>query len=61
MNKKTALLINTVLIVVGGGLLIYTFTRQEENKYLEIIGLIIIMFGLYRSTNLYADEKKNED
>ncbi|MGB8706133.1 MAG: hypothetical protein WCD31_13990 [Gillisia sp.] len=61
MNKKTALLINAALIVVGGGLLIFTFSQQEENKYVEIIGIIVIMFGLYRSTNLYADENKNGD
>ena len=57
MDKKNGQLINTVLIIVGGVLLIYTIAVEEPQKYLQILGFIIIMFGLYRATNHWVETK----
>ncbi len=57
MNKKYAQVINTVLILIGGAILLYTIAGEEESKYLQILGLIIIMFGLYRATNYWVETK----
>lgn len=57
MNKKHTQLINVILIVVGGAILIYTIAGEEKSKYLQILGLIIIMFGLYRATNYWVETK----
>jgi len=57
MDKKNGQLINTVLIIVGGALLIYTIAVEEPLKYLQILGFIIIMFGLYRATNHWVETK----
>lgn len=57
MIKKNAQLINTIFIVIGGGIIIYTISGDEKSKYLQIVGLIIIMFGLYRATNHWSYTK----
>lgn len=57
MYKKYAQIINTVLILIGGAILLYTISGEEESKYLQILGLIIIMFGLYRATNYWVETK----
>lgn len=56
--------VNTLLIVVGGGLLLYTLSADDVSPYFKIIGLIIIMLGLYRATNFWVatkDDHKNEN
>ena len=66
MNKKYGQIINTALIVIGGGILIYTISEEDKNRYLQILGLVVIMFGLYRATNHWVETKddhkdENED
>jgi len=56
-------LINAVLILIGGALLIYTISVEDASPYFKIIGLIIIMLGLYRATNYWVatkDDHENE-
>lgn len=57
MLKKYSQLINTILIITGAVILIYTISSEEKNQYLQIVGLIIIMFGLYRATNYWVETK----
>ncbi len=57
MYKKYAQLLNTLLILIGGAILLYTISGEEESKYLQILGLIIIMFGLFRATNYWVETK----
>lgn len=57
MDKKDGQVVNTILIVIGGGLLIYTIAAEEPQKYFQIIGFIIIMLGLYRATNHWVETK----
>lgn len=57
-------IINTALIVIGGALLIYTISVEGVSPYFKIIGLIIIMLGLYRATNYWVatkDDHENEN
>lgn len=57
-------IINTLLIVIGGGILIYTISADDVNPYFKIIGLVIIMSGLYRATNYWVatkDDHKDEN
>ena len=56
--------VNTLLIVVGGGLLLYTLSADDVSPYFKIIGLVIIMLGLYRATNFWVatkDDHKKEN
>ncbi|MUP45448.1 hypothetical protein E0K83_06775 [Gramella sp. BOM4] len=59
MNNSQVL--NTVLIVVGAGILIYTLTGEEVSPYFKILGLVIIMFGLYRATNFWVATKDDHE
>lgn len=61
---KNAQLINTILIVLGGGLLLYAIAAEEANQYIKIAGLVIIMLGLFRATNFWVvtkDDHKNDN
>lgn len=57
MGKNNGQVVNTILIVIGGGLLIYTIAVEEPQKYFQIIGFVIIMLGLYRATNHWVETK----
>ncbi|APG59371.1 hypothetical protein [Christiangramia salexigens] len=62
MNNSQVL--NTVLIMAGGALLLYSISVEDVSPYFKIIGLIIIMFGLYRATNFWVatkDDHQNEN
>lgn len=54
---KNSQVINTVLIVLGGGILLYAIAVEGAHHLLKIAGLIIIMFGLFRATNFWVDTK----
>ncbi len=49
--------INTILIIAGAGVLIYTLAANDVSPYFKIIGLVIIMLGLYRATNFWVATK----
>ena len=49
--------INTTLIVLGGALLLYSISAEDVSPYFKIIGLVIIMLGLYRATNYWVATK----
>ena len=56
--------VNSILILVGGVLLIYSISAENVSPYFNIIGLIIIMLGLYRATNYWVatkDDHKDEN
>lgn len=61
---KNSQIINTVLIVIGGGCLLYAIAVENTSPYIKIVGLVIIMFGLYRATNHWVatkDDYKNDE
>ncbi len=53
--------INTALIVVGGVLLLYSISVDDVSPYFKIIGLIVIMLGLYRATNYWVATKDDHE
>ncbi len=60
---KNSQVINTILIIAGAALLLYSIATENAPVYLKIIGLVIIMFGLFRATNFWVetkDDHKNE-
>ncbi|MDT0676320.1 hypothetical protein [Autumnicola musiva] len=61
---KNSQLLNSVLIAIGAALLIYVIAVEDASPYFKIVGLIIIMFGLYRATNHWVatkDDHKEDD
>lgn len=61
-KKDNSQIINTLCICIGGGILIFLIAGEEiENVYLLILGLILLMFGLYRATNHWVYTKDDSD
>lgn len=64
MYKDRSQLINAIFIFIGGALLVFQLAGGEKNPYLLILGLVLLMFGLYRATNHWSytkdDHKKEE-
>lgn len=65
MKKPFSQFINSAVIIIGGVLLIFEISGEERNVYVMIIGLVMLMFGLYRATNYWVetkdDHKKDEE
>lgn len=56
--------INALLIGVGGILLLTEIIGKADNVIYLIVGLVLLMFGLYRATNHWAytkDDHKKKD
>ncbi|MBZ9778277.1 hypothetical protein LB452_05005 [Psychroflexus sp. CAK8W] len=58
-TKKQALY--TAFIIIGAIMLIYDLTGENENVYLKIGGLLILMIGLYNSTKQWASDNPKDD
>lgn len=65
MKKPSAQFINSMLILVGGAILIFEISGEERNVYAMIIGLVLLMYGLFKATNFWVetkdDHKEEED
>lgn len=57
MKKPTSQVLNSLLIVVGGAILLFQISGEDRNVYMMILGLVMLMFGLYRATNFWVDTK----
>lgn len=53
--------INTFLIVIGAAMLIYSLSYEQEEPYFQIGGLVLLMFGLYKSTQQWVSDNKRGD
>ena len=49
--------INLILIIIGGGIAIYAEAGEQQNVYILIGGLLILMIGLYRISKQIPDKK----
>lgn len=48
MHMNMSRLINILLIVVGGFVAIYAKAGVEQNQYVLIGGIVLLMLGVYR-------------
>ena len=51
---------NVFVVVIGAGILIYDLAVEDENVYLKILGLVLLMFGLYTATQQWTAENREE-
>ncbi len=65
MKKNNSQILNTLVIIVGAVVLIYGMSLSDDSPYAKIIGLVILMFGLYRATKYWSatkdDYKKDKE
>lgn len=57
MKKPSSQFINSMLILVGGAILLYEISGEERNVYSMIVGLVLLMYGLFKATNFWVDTK----
>jgi len=54
--------INYLIIVSGCAVSIYARAEEEQNLFVLILGIVILMFGLYRISSTIPHKKnKNEE
>lgn len=54
--------INYILIIIGGGIAIYANAEKQQNTVVLIIGIILLMYGIFRLTQKIPSKKEaNED
>ncbi|WP_029034925.1 hypothetical protein [Salinimicrobium terrae] len=65
MKKPSSQFVNSMLILVGGAILIFQISGEERNVYMLILGIVMLMYGLYNATNYWVetkdDHKKEEE
>ena len=54
LNSKT---FNFVLILVGGIIALYANAEEQQELYILLIGIMILMFGLYRLSRGISSRK----
>ncbi|APY06965.1 hypothetical protein BWZ20_01035 [Winogradskyella sp. J14-2] len=55
-------IVNAVCVVFGGIVAIYAQAGEKQNTYLLMGGIILLMFGVYRtSRNIPSKYEKQED
>ncbi len=59
-NTKTIKSLNYILIVVGGIIAIYANANQQQNILILIVGIIMLMIGVYRLSSTIPS-KQNKD
>lgn len=56
--------INYILIIFGAFVALYAKTGTEQNVFILIIGIVMLMLGIYRISKTipskFKDEEKNE-
>ncbi|GAA0872203.1 hypothetical protein GCM10009117_13500 [Gangjinia marincola] len=53
--------LNTILIITGAALLVYGMGVKEDLVYFQVGGFVILMLGLYRSTQLWVKENNTDN
>ena len=54
-------LFSTLLILIGGVLLVYTMIDEQSRIYFKIVGIIFLMIGLFRATRVWVDDNKKDE
>ncbi|MCM5663516.1 hypothetical protein [Galbibacter mesophilus] len=52
----------SLLCIVLGAILIFVFNDESDyDKYLKILGFVLLMYGLYKSTQLWVKDNPKDD
>lgn len=53
--------LNYTLIVIGASVAIYSKADTQQNQYILIGGIVLLMMGIYRISKTIPSKKNNED
>lgn len=54
-------LINFICIIVGGIVAFYAQAQEEQNTYILIGGVVLLVFGIYRTSRNIPSKYDKED
>ena len=54
-------IINIICIVIGGVIAIYAQAEQEQNVHLLVGGIVLLMFGIYRTSRNVPSKFDNQE
>lgn len=52
---------NFILILVGGMIALYANAEEQQEMYILLIGIMILMFGLYRLSRGISNRNENSE
>jgi len=58
LNSRT---FNFILILVGGLIALYADAEKQQEVYILLVGIMILMFGLYRLSRGISDKNKKTE
>ena len=58
LNSRT---FNFILILVGGIIAIYAKAEEQQDVYILLIGVMLLMFGLYRLSRGISSKPESND
>ncbi|AUS06175.1 hypothetical protein [Pseudotamlana carrageenivorans] len=53
--------LNYILIVIGAFIAIYAKANANQNQYVLIGGIVVLMLGIYRVAKTVPSKSENED
>jgi uncharacterized membrane protein YqgA involved in biofilm formation len=54
-------IVNLLAIIIGGGIALYAQAEEKQDIYMLIAGIVLLMFGIYRtSRNIPSKFDKQE-
>ncbi|NJX15632.1 hypothetical protein [Tamlana crocina] len=53
--------LNYILIIVGAFVAIYAKAGANQNQFVLILGIVLLMIGVYRISKTIPSRKKDED
>lgn len=57
MNNR----INYLFIIIGGLVAFYAQAEEQQNQYILIAGIVLLMIGIYRLARTISSKNENED
>ncbi len=54
-------IINIICIVIGGVIAIHAQAEEEQNVYLLVGGIVLLMFGIYRTSRNVPSKFDNQE
>ncbi|RNC87122.1 MAG: hypothetical protein ED556_06770 [Winogradskyella sp.] len=58
--RNLSRLINIICIVIGGIIAIYANAEEQQNTYVLIVGIVLLMFGIYRTSRNVPSKFENQ-
>lgn len=52
---------NYILIILGAAVALYANSEEEQNQYILIGGIVLLMIGIYRVSRTIPSKKEIED